>query len=130
MKKVLVSLLSIIIITVLTFTTSASGTTTNIYTIDGITIEFSENSSFTAEEQATIAELVTKGVDNSSATTYNIMCTLFGHKTTTESFTVIEHCVSATAPRCLKSLQDVTACSRCDYVSIDVVSSYYIFCCD
>lgn len=129
MKKVLVSLLSIIIIA-LTLATSASGTTTSIYTIDSTTIEFSEDSSLTAEEKATIAELVAHGSDVSSATTYNVMCNLFGHKTTTESFTVIKHCVSATAPRCLKSLQDVTTCSRCDYVSTDVISSYYIFCCD
>ena len=47
-----------------------------------------------------------------------------------ESIIVIEHCVSATAPRCLETYEDLTVCSRCDYTAIDVIGSIYIYCCD
>lgn len=130
MKRILIVLLAVAIILTMPLTIYANGSTSNVYTFDGITIKFSETSSFTIEEQAAIAELIATGAEDSSATTYNVLCTLFGHKTTTESFTTIEHCVSDTAPRCLESLVDVTACSRCDYVYTDVYSSYYINCCD
>lgn len=129
MKRTLTTILAMIIALSLPFSISAAGTTNSTYTIDGTTIIFSETSSLTAEEQAAVAQLIASG-NESSTTTYNLMCTLFGHKTTTESLTVIEHCVSDTAPRCLKSLQDLTTCSRCDYVNVEVLNSYYINCCD
>lgn len=128
MKKILVAILTILVSFTLILTTSASG---NIYTSDGITIEFSENSSLTPETQATIAQMIANDEDISSVTTYNLLCTLFGHKEVTESYTVIEHCVSDTAPRCVQSLQDITICSRCETVlDIKVLSQGYIFCCD
>lgn len=130
MKRVLAIILVFIIASTLPLTAYATGVSGNIYTINGITVKFAVDSSFTADEQAAIAEWVVNGKEDPSATTYNLWCTMFGHKTTTESFTIIEHCVSATAPRCVESLQDVTACSRCDYVTTDIISSNYIFCCD
>ena len=129
MKRILVLILAIIFIT-FPLTVSAAGEEGNIYTINTITVEFSKDSSFTPEEQLAIAEYVANPNYDNNTSTYNVLCTLFGHKTTTESFTVVEHQVSATAPRCLRSIQDVTTCSRCDYVYTDVVTSNYIFCCD
>ena len=130
MKKVLFLFFAIIIAATLPLSVFASATSGNAYTINGITVKFAIDSSFTAEEQMEIAQTVINGTDSSSATTYNLMCTLFGHKTTTETIGVIEHCVSATAPRCIETVQDVTTCSRCDYVTTDIISSNYIFCCD
>lgn len=129
MKKVLITLLAIIIAASLQINAYATETVGNIYTFDGITVKFSADSSFSPEKQTAIAELVVNGTSDSSATTYNLLCTLFGHKTTTESFTIIEHCVRDVQPRCLESLQDVTVCSRCDYVTTDVITTYYINCC-
>lgn len=131
MKRIIIIFFALIFATSLPLTVMAAGESSNSYTINGITVVFANNSSFTTEEQAAITELVVNGNAESSATTYNLLCTLFGHTTTTESFTVIEHCVSATAPRCVESIQDVTACTRCDTViEIDVVTSNYIFCCE
>ena len=128
MKKLFITTLTTIIAFTLILATSASG---NIYTFDNITIEFSENSSLTIETQAAVAKMIVNNEDISSVTTYNLLCTLFGHKESTESFTIIEHCVSDTAPRCLKSLQDITACTRCEtLIDVHVVSSYYVNCCD
>lgn len=130
MKRILTTLLAIIIALSLPLSAAAINNAQGIYTVNGITVEFSENSLFTPEEQAVITQLIVDGIDNSSATTYNVLCTLFGHKTTTETIGVIEHCYREAQPRCLKTIEDVTACSRCDYVSIDVVSTYYVVCCD
>lgn len=113
----------------LTFSANAASAS-NIYNVNGVTVEFSPNSSFTVENQATIANYVASNTDDSYVAAYNLWCTMFGHDTTTETITVIEHCVSDTAPRCVKTFQDVTACSRCDYVNIEVIGSSYIFCCE
>jgi len=130
MKKALTVFLAILITISSLLSVSAADASGNAYIFDGITIKFSADSSFTAEEQAAIAQKVVDGIDDSSSTTYNVLCTLFGHKTTTESFTVIEHCVRADQPKCLESLQNVTACSRCDYVNTEVIGSVYIICCE
>lgn len=127
MKKLFITTLTIIIAFTLILTTSAQG---NIYAFDGITIKFSENSALSPETQAAVAEMIVNHEEISSVTTYNLLCTLFGHKEVTESFTIIEHRVSATAPRCLESLQDITACTRCDTLLYTyVITSYYINCC-
>lgn len=130
MKKLLSVFIAITIALTFTIYANAGESSNSAYTVDQITVNFSESTTFTAEEQALITQFIVNGSNNSSATTYNLMCTLFGHKTTTETIGVIEHCVSDTAPRCIETIQDVTACSRCDYVTTDVISSYYIFCCD
>lgn len=130
MKKTLTALLAIVIIASSLLSVSAESTMGNVYTFNGNTIEFSADSSFTVEEQVAIAQKVANGTNDSATTTYNLMCTLFGHKTTTESFTITKHLVRDEHPKCLESLQNVTTCSRCDYVSTEVISSYYINCCD
>jgi len=128
MKKIFISLLAIVFALTVSITASATG---NIYSINGVSIIFSEDSVFSAQEQATIVEMLVNGKDDSPATTYNLMCTLFGHKTVTESYTVVEHCVSDTAPRCLETIQDLTMCTRCEtLLDTHVITSYYINCCD
>ncbi len=61
--------------------------------------------------------------------TYGLMCTLFGHKLESKVITAITHKAKATAPRCLRERFDVQACSRCDYITKDLISSSYISCC-
>lgn len=127
MKKMLASLLAIMFILLITITAAASE---NIYTINDVTIEFSETSSLSDEQKEIISHLIINGTDNSS-TTYNLLCTLFGHKTATENISVIEHCVNDTSPRCRKTVQDVTMCTRCEeLIDTYVITSYYINCCD
>lgn len=131
MKRILSIFLAIVLVCLVPLVSSASAMNGNTINLGSYTIEFSESSTFSTEKQQEIALILSSGkTDESTSTTYNVLCTLFGHKTTTESITVIEHCVRDTPPRCLKSLQDVTACSRCDYVTVDVFSSVHIYCCD
>lgn len=131
MKRFISTILIIVIVLSMPIITTASEITGNIVNIGSFTVEFSANSSFTTDKQNYLAQyIVDNGSVEESATTYNLLCTLFGHDTTTESITVIEHCVSDTQPRCIKSLQELTACSRCDYVDIVEISSIYVYCCE
>lgn len=129
MKHLLALILTLSIIFTLPLSASAAGGQGNIYTLDSITIEFNHSSSFSVDEQQLIVYYRVNGNTHSS-TTYNLLCTLFGHKTTTETIGVIEHCVRDEAPRCIQTVEDVTACSRCDYIDIVELSSMYIYCCD
>lgn len=131
MKRFITLFLAIIVAISMTLISSAKTSTGATIAIDGFSVIFDADSTFTAEEQQLIAEkIVSNNTENETATTYNLLCTLFGHKTTTETITVIEHCVRDSLPRCKKSLQDVTTCSRCDYVDISVFSSTYFYCCE
>ena len=58
----------------------------------------------------------------------NVLCTLFGHKLTETTASVITHNVYSNAPRCVEKIYDVSVCSRCDYVSQELLSSTRIFC--
>lgn len=131
MKRFITVCLAIIVAISMTLVSSATTSTGTTIEVDGVSVIFNADSSFSAEEQQLIAEkVVFNNAENETASTYNLMCTLFGHKTTTETITVIEHCVRDSLPRCRKSLQDVTGCTRCDYVTTEVVSSTYIYCCE
>lgn len=130
MKKIVSIILSALLVLTMPTLVSASDYAGNVINIDTVTVYFSANSVFSVEEQQLLAQSIVSNDNFDQTTTYGLLCTLFGHKTTTESITVIEHCVSNTQPRCLETLQEVTACSRCDYVYIQELSSMYIFCCD
>ena len=131
MKRFITLFLAIIIALSTTLISSATTSTGTTIESNGFTVTFTSDSNFTAEEQQLIVDHIFSSMSSNEAdTTYNLLCTLFGHKTTTESITVVEHCASDTQPRCRRSLQDVTTCSRCDYVDISVFSSTYIYCCE
>ena len=134
MKRIIGILLTAMVL--LTFGISAFADTTgsnNTIEIGNFTIIFDENTTLSPEEQLRLAQC-RANVDHFEAPgpqQKNVLCSLFGHKTTTETVIVIEHKVSATQPRCVKTYEDVTGCTRCDTVTIiDVLSSTYFFCCD
>ena len=129
MKRLITALMAIVIAFSFSVNTFATATTGNVYMFDDITVEFLESSAFSAEEQKTIVQIIVNENTSDSSATYNVLCSLFGHKTTVETIGVIEHCVRDIQPKCLKSVQEVTACSRCDYVDINVITTYYINCC-
>lgn len=131
MKKIVSSILALWMILCLPLMTAASNSNGTTISIDSYTIQFSADSAFNFEEQELLAQKII-AYDNldQETTSYNLLCTLFGHNTSVETVIVIEHCVSATQPRCLESVQDITTCSRCDYVSVDEYSSIYIVCCE
>ena len=132
MKRFIAIILVLVFIFSVSLISSAHSETTNTVYVGDITVEFGTNSIFNHEEQQMLATyLVNNKNSNTSASTYNLLCTLLGHNTTTESVTIIEHCVSDTAPRCLRTIQEVTVCTRCETViDTNIISKVYVFCCD
>lgn len=63
------------------------------------------------------------------ASTYGLMCTLFGHKLESSVVTTITHKAKSSAPRCLQERFNVEACTRCDYTNSTLLNSTYISCC-
>ena len=131
MRKLICLCIAIILSLSFCLSTSADATNENVIEVNGYTIIFDETSTLTQEEKLHIAQIRVNHLETTEeATPYGVMCDLFGHKTTTETISVIEHCVRDTPPRCLQTYEDLTVCSRCDYVNIEVVGSIHIYCCD
>lgn len=127
MKKIISILLVMFLLTTFCVTSTAGEATNDIYTINNKTIIFYEASVFTADEQQVIAELLANSDQVHS--TYGLMCTLFGHKNTSETVETITHCVEAKSPRCLRETFLVTKCSRCGETTTERINYAYISCC-
>ena len=100
----------------------------SVINIENKEIIFEENSSFSSEQKQHIIEHLLNSPSN--VQTYGLLCTLFGHKYTTEVVETITHCASATAPRCLSETWEISTCSRCNHTEGTVIDEYYIECCD
>lgn len=128
MKRTIIIALVCILAISLCVHISASDFDDNVIRINNIDVIFDDNSSLTIDEKYLIAEYMTN--TNSHAQSYGLMCTLFGHKTTTEYVTTITHCVRTTSPRCLDESWELTICSRCETIIEETRIGYsYIDCC-
>lgn len=127
MKKVISIALATILILCVCISSSANQSFGNVYEIENKTIIFDETSAFSVEEQQHIAELIAN--PENQVSTYGLVCTLFGHKNTSETVVSITHCVNADDPRCLQELFAVTTCSRCDESTVERTGYSYITCC-
>ena len=58
-----------------------------------------------------------------------LMCTLFGHKNTSETVISVTHKYNVESPRCLQEVFAVTSCSRCGESSVERLSFSFISCC-
>ncbi len=67
--------------------------------------------------------------EESEADPAGLLCDILGHNLETTTATEITHKVNTSAPRCLRRIYKVSACSRCDYSTKTLTSSEYIFCC-
>jgi len=132
MKRFFAWFLSVLITISFLLVSVSSADAGNIITIEQYTIEFTAESVFSTEEQEVIAQYIVSNDNmNQNNTTYNLLCTLFGHNTSVESVVVVEHCVSSTQPRCLRSIQELTVCSRCEtLLAMNTISQVYIYCCE
>lgn len=133
MKKTLISII-IITILVCSFCIMANAESNSFrHEIGDITIIFDSSSSFTKEEQIQIAQLIANHATdskNNEVASYNLMCTLFGHKYgSAELAYTITHKAKDTTPRCKEECYSITKCTRCDYTDIKFLNSCYIFCC-
>ena len=133
MKKITCIVLSLIFIIALCLCpVSAEEDDYIVVEVGNTTVYFSADTEFTAEERAAIASVLAGG----EAPTHfhggddpdNIICDIFGHKTTTEEVIAVQHCVRPTPPRCKQEIYLVTTCSRCDYADYQLLSTSYIDC--
>ena len=129
MKKITIFILAIILTMSLFVNISAQEINGNIYNYGNISVIFDSDSTLSVEHQQHIADTIINGDDGAS--TYNLACTLFGHKfDQTEYVTTITHEVNPTAPRCLQEYFIVHLCSRCqEDGQIESLGGEYIFCC-
>lgn len=89
-----------------------------------------ENQEISAETKAKIEKYYsTENHNDDGATTYGLTCTLLGHKLEKSCVTTVTHKVRTTSPRCLQKTYDYEACTRCDYETSEVISTFYIVCC-
>ena len=127
MKKIIATVMALTLCLSFCLSTSATNIS-NIYTYGDVEVVFSENSSFDADMQQYIANIMVNGDDD--ATAYNLWCNMFGHKETIESVETITHKVYLDAPRCLSQLWEIHACTRCNEVLEQILlSELYIYCC-
>ncbi|PWL96761.1 MAG: hypothetical protein DBY04_08735 [Clostridiales bacterium] len=125
MKKVIsvVLLLSIC----LSFAVSAEGSLkTYVYKNGDIEIQI-QHTDFTQDELDRIVDYLLNG--DSGVTTYNLLCTLFGHKIEAGMASITHHHVYDTYPYCEISYYYVEMCERCDYENATLESVERIGCC-
>jgi len=96
------------------------------YSLEEITIIFSEETSFSEDKRKAVADSIVYDIPISQ--TYSL-CWLLGHDTVTETVTAVYHKKSVYDPRCQLEIYDITSCTNCDYVYPRLVNSTYISCC-
>ena len=127
MKKI-ISLVMVVVSLFLVMSVSASAENTNENTVIVNETEFIFDADTSDDfRNKVIADYFNENEEN--ATTYGLICTLFGHKLETGVIQVVTHKVRSTDPRCLRERFDTEACTRCDYTNQELISSSYISCC-
>ena len=127
MKKITIILMVVVLTVCSTFGASASSTVGNTYQIDNVTVIFDAESQLSSEQQETIANLLVNpeyGVAKA-----NLICSIFGHKNTTEGVSTITHKVFEESPRCMEEFFTITVCSRCNESTVERDAYRYITCC-
>ena len=128
MKKVLASLLFIVILVFTVVTVSANETTTNQYCFDeiGVDITFEEGNSLTEEQKARIAEILAYDLTPSETRAW---CWLTGHDKVIHGVTKTTHKVREFSPRCLEEFYNITTCNKCNYYEEELIAQHYGICC-
>lgn len=131
MKKILAFVLTLLMLASTFIPVNASENTGNTYFFGDVTVQFEEGCTFSDEQQEHIAYHMANGdiCDDDSSTTYNLLCTLFGHKYETSTSYVTTHKVYTTAPKCVQKTYLYSLCSRCDDTKSELQKSTRVNCC-
>lgn len=130
-KTIRVLAFLLVIMTSLTIVAAAFGENTTAYTYETEDTEYTvifSDSAMPQEKQEAIAQKLI-GMDDSSAQTYGLGCTLFGHDYLYDTVHVVTHKARSTSPRCKQQTYDITYCEDCDYFQEKLVATTYIICC-
>lgn len=126
MKKVFVFIVSAILVLSICFSSVAADVEQYTYDYGSVSVIFDADTPFSEESREHIANVLVDG--EPEIETYGLAC-LFGHKYVTDTVVTITHCVSATQPRCLQEIFEVSECSRCGKTKTELFDQSYIFCC-
>ena len=129
MKKILLLTLTLVCIFSIPLNIHAVAVDTVQYECDDMTIIFQSDTPFSAEKQLYFVELLTLEGSSDDAS-YNLVCSIFGHKYVVDNIIKITHKVSDSELRCLREFYEIGECSRCGDTYAEVLSSYYINCCE
>ena len=129
MKRIISLIMAVVsLFCVMSVSAGANGVDDGTVTVTVNETDFIFDANTTEEVRERIIDNYFNGEDD-TATTYGLICTLFGHKIETTSLTTVTHKVRTTAPRCRRDTYSVDTCSRCDYTESTLTSSNYIACC-
>lgn len=129
MKRIIAVIMAVVsLFCVMSVSAGAEGVDEGTVTVTVNETDFIFDANTTEEVRERIIDNYFNGEDD-TATTYGLMCTLFGHKTETTSLITVTHNVRTSAPRCRRDIYSVDTCSRCDYTKSTMTSSTYIYCC-
>ncbi len=129
MKKIIALILVVVsVFSTMSITAFAEETSENTVTVTVNEVEFVFDADTTEDfRNKFIAHYFNHGEEDAS--TYGLMCTLFGHKLESSIATTITHKAKSTAPRCLRERYETEVCTRCDYTNVTLLNSEYISCC-
>lgn len=128
MKKIIALILTVVFVfSAMSITAYAEDASENTVTVTVNDVEFVFDADTTEDFRNKFIEHYFN--HNDEASTYGLMCTLFGHKLESSITTTITHKARTTAPRCLQKKFNVEACTRCDYTNSTLISNIYISCC-
>ena len=129
MKKIIALILVVVsVFSTMSITAYAEESKENAVTVTVNEVEFIFDADTTEDfRNKFIAHYFSHGDENAS--TYGLMCTLFGHKLESSIATTITHKARATDPRCLRERYETEVCTRCDYTNVTLLSREYISCC-
>ena len=127
MKKIIICLVALTLISVMSISAFAATGDTYTYEFGNKTVVFNSDTIFEESERVQIAQSLAD--DTTAPSTCGILC-LFGHDYEAENVATITHCVYDTQPKCLKEIFEVKKCTRCDYTESELLSSAYIVCCE
>ena len=131
MKKILAVILAIAsVFSLATFSASAENEDDNTVVITRGYVDYIFEAGVSEDHMNSFINAIeTEHEDCDDASTYGLMCTLFGHKLETSSAITITHNARTSDPRCLRKTYSVETCSRCDYSNSTLLGSSYISCC-
>lgn len=128
MKKIISTLLALVIVTSFCLSVSSTGAADHTDHTAEKEIIFGEECPFNEDERQIIIERLTDGDNGISTQGFSFLC-LFGHDYKVGVVTTITHCVNSTQPRCLEEVFEIGECTRCGKTYQEVIRYSYIVCC-
>ncbi len=128
MKKILSFVIIFTMLFAVTLTANAEISETFSYPLGNKTVIFENDTVFSFESRARIAEMLLSNGDAVAPCGFDIRC-LFGHDYEIGSVSAITHCVSDRSPRCLKETFEIGECTRCGDTYTELIGTKFITCC-